>query len=289
VVEPESGPGWLPPLTLLAVTAVFGWTFVVIKDVLTEYPVLPYLGLRFGVALLVLALALHRWPTLVSWRVALPVGVVLALGYLFQTEGMVTIKPGIAGLLTGLFVVFTPLVDRLIFHTHLRIKTVLSVVAALCGTFLLTGAGRGFSVGDLLVVVSALAFAIQIVLLSRARQSPLELGLVQMLVCAVLFLCLGTTSGVPYPPVSGSVAFALLVTGVLASALAVLAQTWAQQKMSASRAGLLLAAEPALALAFAAVLTGERLDWLQLAGALVLMAAILGHEISFSNGSAPAL
>jgi len=275
---------WLPPLTLLGVAAVYGWTFVLVKQVLAVYPVLPYLGLRFGLALLVLAAVLRRWPPRVAWRVGLPVAVALAAGYFFQTEGMVSIKPGIAGLLTGLFVVFTPLCDRLLFRTRLRTKTVVSVVAALGGTLLLTGAGAGISIGDLLVLVSALAFAFQIVLLSHSRESPGSMALIQMLVCAVAFLCLGTSTGTPYPAVTGEVAFVLAVTGVLASALAVLAQSWAQQKISASRAGLLLAAEPALALAFAVVLTGERLDWLQLVGALVLIGAILGHEIVFSDG-----
>ena len=279
----SSGRGWLPPLTLLLVTAVFGWTFVVVKDVIAEYPVLPYLGLRFGIAVVTLLLVLRRMPRLADWRVGLPVGVLLALGYLFQTEGMVSIKPGIAGLLTGLFVVFTPVLDRIFFRTSLRFKTGISIGVALLGTILLTGTGSDFSLGDLLVVLSALAFAGQIVLLSHTRGSAGQLGMVQMLVCAAVFLALGTTSGVPYPAVSGLVAFALLVTGVVASALAVLAQTWAQQKMTASRAGLVLAAEPALALVFAVVLTGERLDLVQLLGALVLMGAIVGHEIAWTK------
>lgn len=284
LTDPVSlGRRWLPPLTLLLVTAVFGWTFVVVKDVLAEYPVLPYLGLRFGIAVLTLFVLLRRWPRRSDWKVGLPVAAVLALGYLFQTEGMVSIKPGIAGLLTGLFVVFTPLLDRLFFRTSLRLKTSLSVLGALLGTALLTGSGSGFSLGDLLVVVSALAFAGQIVLLSHTRGSVAQLGMVQMLFCGAVFLALGTTSGVPYPAISGPVACAVVVTGVIASALAVLAQTWAQQKMSASRAGLVLAAEPALALMFAVVLTGERLDMLQLLGALILIGAIFGHEIVWSK------
>jgi len=277
------GRDWLPPLTLLLVTAVFGWTFVVVKDVLAEYPVLPYLGLRFGIAVLTLLLLVRRWPHRREWRVGLPVGVVLALGYLFQTEGMISLKPGIAGLLTGLFVVFTPLLDRILFQTSLRLKTSLSVLAAVLGTALLTGSGSGFSLGDLLVVLSALAFAGQIVLLSHTQSSPSQLGMVQMLTCAAVFLALGTTNGVPFPAITGPVAFALLVTGVLASAVAVVAQSWAQQKMTASRAGLVLAAEPALALLFAVALTGERLALVQLLGALVLIGAIVGHEIGWTK------
>ncbi|MGH7705907.1 MAG: DMT family transporter [Candidatus Dormibacteria bacterium] len=276
---------WLPPLTLVAVTAVFGWTFVVVKDALAEYPVLPFLGLRFGIAAITLLLLLRTWPRRTDWRVGAPIAAVLALGYLLQTQGMVTIPPGIAGLLTGLFVVFTPILDRLLYGARLVRKTWISVAVALLGTALLTGAATGFGLGDLLVLLAALCFAAQIVLLSHSRSSVARLSLVQILVCALLLLLLGTSRGVPYPALSGPVAYALVITGVLASALAVLAQTWAQRHMTASRAGLVLAAEPAFALLFAVLLAGERLSLVQLLGAVLLVAAIAGHEISFSRAT----
>ncbi|HVC39094.1 MAG TPA: DMT family transporter [Candidatus Dormibacteraeota bacterium] len=170
--------GWLPLVALLGVTALFGWTFVVVKDILAEYPALAYLGLRFGIAVVTFLLVVRRWPSREDWRAGLAVGFVLAIGYLLQTEGMVTIRPGVAGLLTGLFVVLTPILDRALFGTRLRSKTVLSVLAALAGTALLTDLGHGFGIGDLLVVLSALAFAGQIVFLSHARSSPVRLSLV---------------------------------------------------------------------------------------------------------------
>jgi drug/metabolite transporter (DMT)-like permease len=278
---------WLPMATLLLLTAVYGWSFVVVKDVISEYPVLPYLGLRFGIGVLTVLLLLRRLPSRADWRVGLPLSAALMLGYLSQTEGMVTISPGVAGLLTGLFVVFIPLLDRLFFGSRLRRRTVISVVAALIGTAMLTGAGAGFSVGDLLVALSALAFAGQMVMLSHTRGSAGQLGTVQMITCAVAFLTLGSTSGVPYPAVSGAVVIALLLTGVVTSGLAVVAQTWAQQQMSASSAGLILAAEPAFAVMFAVLLVGERLSSLQLLGALVLMAAIVGHGIASAGARRP--
>ncbi|MHB8333215.1 MAG: DMT family transporter [Candidatus Dormibacteria bacterium] len=268
-----------PALVLLAVTAIFGWTFVVVKEALAQYPVLPFLGLRFGLAALLLLFLLRTWPGRASWRCGLPVAVALAIGYLCQTEGMVTISAGVAGLLTGLFVVFTPLLDRLLFGARLRPLTLLSIALALLGTGLLTGGVNGFRGGDLLVVVSAVAFAAQIVLLSHGRGSVAEMSLVQMLVCALVFLLLGAGPRLDYPPVSGSVAIALVITGALASGLAVLAQTWAQRHISASRAGLMLAAEPGFALLFAVLLVGERLAPVQLLGALLVLLAIVGHEV----------
>ncbi len=274
---------WLALISLLGVTAVFGWTFVVVKRVIAEYPVLPYLGLRFGVAVLAVVLVLRRRPSPLAWRVGLPVGAVLAAGYLAQTEGMLTVSPGIAGLVTGLFVVFTPLLDWAVFRVPLRRRTLASVGGALLGVALLTQAGAGLSIGDLLVGLGAVAFAAQIVLLSHSRGSAAEVGLVQMLVCAGVFLLLGAGRGLPYPPISGPVAVALLITGVLASGVAVLVQTWAQRRMSASSAGLVLAAEPGFALLFAVLLAGERLDPLQGVGALVLLLAIVSHELPWSG------
>jgi len=273
-----------PTLLLLAVTAIYGWTFVVVKQAIGEYPVLPFLGLRFALAALLLLLILRRWPGLVSWRRGLPVAAALAVGYLCQTEGMLTVSPGIAGLLTGLFVVFTPLLDRLLFASRLRLATLISIAMALAGTGLLTGGLAGFRFGDLLVVLAALAFATQIVLLSHGRGSVADMSLVQMLVCAGFFLVLGAGPQLSYPPVSGPVAIALVITGALSSGLAVLAQTWAQRRMSASRAGLVLAAEPGFALLFAVLLVGERLTPIQLLGALVLFLAIVGHELVGTSG-----
>ncbi len=278
---PRTGRRWIPTITLLAASALYGWSFVVVKDVIAQYPVLPYLGLRWAIAALTLFLLLRRWPGRLEWRMGLPVGAMLAVGCLVQTEGMVTVGAGIAGLLTGLFVVFTPILDRLMFKSRLPRRTLVSVGAAMLGIAMLTGARGGFMLGDLLLLLSAVAFAGQTVLLSHARGSVGQLGLVQLLACAVTFLLLGSTGGIPYPAISGSVAMGMIILGVLASAVGVLAQTWSQRQMSASSAALVLSAEPAFALGFAVVLAGERLGSLQLAGALVLIAAIVGHEIDF--------
>jgi len=75
-----------------------------------------------------------------------------------------------------------------------------------------------------------------------------------------------------------SVWFALVITGVFASALAMFIQTWAQQRLSASRTALILATEPAWALFFSVLLTGQRLGPLQAVGAALVLVAIFGYE-----------
>ncbi len=260
------------------VTAVWGWTFVLVKDAVTHYPTLPFLQLRFIVAFLVMVVLVHRLPVRREVRVGLIAGAVLAAGYLTQTVGLTMTSPGNSGLITGLFVVFTPLIER-IFGVPVRWFTLVAVGAALAGTVMLVGGLSGFGLGDLLTIATAFFFALHLVLLSRwspgLRSAPL--AMLQMGTGAAIFSAGGTWAlQAPSP----GVWLAIIVTGVFASALAFYIQTWAQQHLSASRTALILTTEPAWALVAAVVLAGQRFGLLQAAGAAVMLVAIVGHELA---------
>jgi drug/metabolite transporter (DMT)-like permease len=262
----------------LVVTAVWGWTFVLVKDAITHYPTLPFLQLRFIVAFLVMVALVRRWPTRREAWVGVAAGAVLAGGYLTQTVGLTMTSPGNSGLITGLLVVFTPLIDR-IFGVPLRWWTLIAVAAALGGTLLLVGGPAGFGLGDILTIACAALFALHIVLLSHwspgLRSAPL--AMVQMGASALIFS--GGGSWTLHLP-SQHVWIAIVITGVFASALAFYVQTWAQQHLSASRTAVILTTEPAWALAAAVVLAGQRFDPTQAAGAALMLAAIIGHELA---------
>jgi drug/metabolite transporter (DMT)-like permease len=264
-------------LLLLAVTVVWGWTFVLVKDAITQYPTLPFLELRFLLAALVMVALVRRLPTRRELKVGLIAGVVLAGGYLFQTLGLTTTSPGNAGLITGLFVVFTPLIDRL-FGVSLHRRTIVAAVCALIGVALLTGGPSGFGLGDLLVMVAAILLALHIVLLSRWSPGlpAAPLAMLQMGTCALIFTAGGSWS--LRPPTAG-VWVAIVITGVFASALAFYVQTWAQAHLDASRTALILATEPAWAVVASVVLAGQRFGLIQAAGAALVLGAILGHEL----------
>ena len=262
----------------MGVTAVWGWTFVVVKNAIAEYPTLPFLQLRFLLAFLVMAILVRRLPTRKELRVGLLVGAVLAMGYLTQTLGLNLISPGNAGLITGLLVLFTPFIDRL-FGVPLKRRTIIAVIVAVIGIGMVTGGPSAFGLGDLLVVVCAMFLALHIVLLSRwspgLRSAPL--AMVQMGACALIFSAGGTWS-LSMP--STDVWIAIVITGVFASALAFFIQTWAQSHLDASRTALIIAMEPAWAVAAAVVLAGQRFGWLQAVGAALVLAAIVGHELA---------
>ncbi len=259
-------------------TAVWGWTFVVVKNAIAEYPTLPFLQLRFILAFLVMAVLVRRLPTRRELLVGLAAGSVLAIAYLTQTLGLSLISPGNAGLITGLLVLFTPLLDR-VFGVPLKRRTIVAVIVAVIGIGMLTGGPSGFGLGDVLVIVCAVLFALHIVLLSRwsPRLSAAPLAMVQMGACALIFSAGGTwTLRMP----STDVWIAIVITGVFASALAFYIQTWAQAHIDASRTALIIAMEPAWAVAAAVVLAGQRFGFLQAAGAALVLAAIVGHELA---------
>jgi drug/metabolite transporter (DMT)-like permease len=265
-------------LFFVGVTAVWGWTFVVVKNAIAEYPTLPFLQLRFILAFLVMAVLVRRLPTRRELLVGLVAGTVLAAGYLTQTVGLSLISPGNAGLITGLLVLFTPLLDR-VFGVPLKRRTIIAVIVAVIGIGMLTGGPSGFGLGDILVIACAVLFALHIVLLSRWSPGlgSARLAMVQMGACVLIFSAGGTWS-LRMP--STDVWIAIVITGVFASALAYYIQTWAQAHIDASRTALIIAMEPAWAVAAAVVLAGQRFGLLQAAGAALVLAAIVGHELA---------
>jgi drug/metabolite transporter (DMT)-like permease len=268
-------------LLLLAVTAVWGWTFVVVQDAISVYGVVPFLAVRFVLAGAALTPIYAAKLTRRSLIVGGGIGVVLAAGYLFQTTGLLFTTPTNSGLITGLFVVFAPLADRLLFGVHVSRQVVLAVVLSLVGIILLSGGGpEGANWGDLLTLLCAAALGLHIALLSRyaASYHAGALTLAQILSMALLFLIVWPLlANVSFPP--SEVWVALLVTGLLASAGAFLVQTTVQQHIPAARTAIILTMEPVFAALFGYWLAGDRLVTVQILGALMILSALLIGEV----------
>src|SRR5438067_13596492 len=140
-MEPSAAP-LIYVLLLLVVTVVWGWTFILVKDDFTQYPPLPFLQIRFLLSVAVMALVVHRLPTRRELRVGAAIGIALAGGYLTQTAGLAITSPGNAGLITGLFVVLTPVINRL-FGAPIHWWTWAAVLISLAGLAMLTGGPSG--------------------------------------------------------------------------------------------------------------------------------------------------
>ena len=135
---------------------VWGWTFVVVRDAIAVYGMLPFLTVRFALA--ALALAPYTIPRVSRRTLAAGagIGLVLALAYLFQTTGLLFTSPTNSGLITGLFVVFAPLADFLLFGARPSRPVLIAELLSLVGMILLAGGGPdGANLGDVFTLLWA--------------------------------------------------------------------------------------------------------------------------------------
>jgi drug/metabolite transporter (DMT)-like permease len=274
----------VPPFfALVLVTAVWGVTFVQIKDALETYPLFAFLALRFAIAVLTLAVPVA--PRLRSlgrsgWLAGGALGSLLALGYALQTAGLQRTTVSAAGFVTGMYVVLTPVFAYVLFRIRVGWSVWLGVGLAVVGLSLLSGVSAGSVVGDLLVLVAAAVYAVQIALMERfaPRYDALAFTTAEMVAAFAGFAVVAAVAGQFDVPHGATVWGALLVTGVFASALAYLVQAWAQQRTSATRTALVFALEPVFAGIFGYALSGDRLGALGWAGCGVIMSGILVAE-----------
>jgi len=211
-------------LALLAVTAVWGVTFVQVKDALELYPLFAFLAVRFAIASLTLAVpAAPRLRSLgrAGWRAGVGLGLLLAAGYALQTAGLERTTVSSTGFITGLYVVFTPILAFALFRTRVGAAAWAGVGLATIGLALLSGVDAGSIEGDLLVLAGSAAYSLQIVLMERyaPRYDPLAFTLAEMLAAFVGFAAVAVALGQVEVPHGWTVWGALLVTGVFASAL----------------------------------------------------------------------
>jgi drug/metabolite transporter (DMT)-like permease len=273
----------VPLLALIAVTAVWGVTFVQVKDAVAIYPLFAFLAVRYAIATGALALAGGtRVRTLgrSGWTAGALVGSLLGLGIGLQTAGLERTTVSSTGFITGLYVVFTPVFGLALFRTSVAVEVWLGVAFALAGLAMLSGVPVGTTGGNLLVLASAAAQALQIVALERyaRRYDAIALTLVQMAVCLATFLVIALALGQLEVPRGWTVWGALLVTGLFASALAYLIQVWAQRRLSAARIAIVFSLETVFAGIFGYWLSGDRLGWLGWGGCVLILAGIVVAE-----------
>jgi drug/metabolite transporter (DMT)-like permease len=270
-------------LVLIAVTAVWGVTFVQVKDAVALYPLFAFLAIRFAIASLALAPAgARRVRTLGrgGWAAGVLAGALLGAGYALQTAGLERTSVSSTGFITGMYVVLTPLLALALFRVRVGTSAWIGVALATAGLALLSGIHGGSVLGDLLVLGGSAVYSLQIVLMERyaPRYDAIAFTLVEMLTSFAGLLAIALALGQLKVPHGWTVWGALLVTGVFASALAFLAQTWAQRRATATQTALAFSLEPVWAAFFGVTLAGDRLGVLGWLGCAVIMAGIVVAE-----------
>lgn len=267
---------------LLLATAglLWGSTFLVMQRAIETAEPVPFLGARFLVAAAALApLALRRPSGGGEVRLGFLAGLVLASAYLLQTFGLRATTTSTSAFVTYLLVVIVPVMVGVVDQRWPGRRLVVGVVLAVGGLWLLSGSGGdAFDRGEVLTVGCAVAFAAHLVVVGRTtgRLDPVRFTFVQVLtvgvVCAVPGLWLGGYD------LGAGAWVAALFTGLLATSIAFLCMVAGQRTVPSSRAALILLVEPVSA-AILGVATGEELGGRGLAGAALILAAILTVEV----------
>ena len=252
-------------------TAIWGFAFPAVSFALNYFDTFALTFLRFSIAALCLGLYL-LWSksklTESDLKAGSIAGVVLFIAFTLQTYGQTLISSTTSAFITGLYVIFVPLLSALFLAKIPPRRLLICILIAFIGLFLLSGVKFDLGLGDMLAVAGAVVFAGHILLISRYRaQDPIRLTFVQMTVCAALgglaMLVFGQvpTSFEPLPVLS------VLFLGILASAVAYWAQASAQQRLPPAKAAIFFLSEPVFAGIFSVLFFGEILSFMQLLGA----------------------
>ncbi|MDR3686102.1 MAG: DMT family transporter [Coriobacteriia bacterium] len=244
------------PAALVLVAVVWGWAFLAVADAIARYPMYAFLAWRFAlasVAFVAFYPKVLRRISRASLKMGLLAGLVLSAGYILQTwglDGATKTTPARAAFITGLYVVITPLLQAVLLRKRPRTSTVIGGIIALGGLWLLSGigsSGGGWVLGDTLVVLCAVAFSVHIIVLGSTGEhhDTSVLTLVQLVTVAVVCTAISAVKEHAPIPTDPSVIAAILLCGVLASAVAFAVQTWAQRRLPPSRVALILVTETA--------------------------------------------
>lgn len=276
----------LAVLALVAVTAIWGSTFVIIKETIATVDPSDFLFFRFLIASLVLVAVFGR--RLLRLRakhviIALAIGGVYGLAQLLQTWGLANTAASISGFLTGAYVVFTPFIAFLVVRARISGRTVLASLIALAGIAVLSVTGFSVGGGEALTLVSALVYALHIVLVGMfARHiSAIDFTTLQMIGITGAVGGFALRGGIQVPSETDAWA-AILYTALFASIGVLFLQSWAQRFVAAATTAVVMALEPIFATFFAVLLGGEAITGRLLLGGLLIVLAIL---ISSRDGS----
>lgn len=280
---------------LAFVALIWGATFVLVKDALDDVSISLFLTLRFSIAALLLSAfwyarrsAAGSESSAGGWFAGLATATFLYGGYLLQTLGLRTTTPAKSAFVTGLYIVFVPLLSGLVYRQMPRPAEWGGVGLASVGMALMTLDFSSFKLGrgDLLTVFCAFAFAIHILVLghySRRLDSD-RLAMTQIMGCAALGLSTFWWIEQPHIVWSRKVIVAVVVTSILATALAFWIQTWGQKITTPTRAALIFSLEPVFGWLTAYAVANEVLSIQAVIGAVCILAGILLVELKPAAG-----
>jgi len=280
-------------LGLLYTAAIWGSTFVMVKDSLDFVHPVILIAYRFFLAAFIMGafLVYRSRPLFSNFKSGLVLGVLVWLAYAAQTIGLATTSAANSGFITGLFIVFVPLLDLLFFRRKPGKSQMVSILVAAVGVWFLTGGPSKINRGDMITFITSVSYAAHILYADRLvsqKMNPHTINFQQFLVTGVLSLLVGLAWRLPWtvsaPQAVGAIIFLALFPTISAFAI----MLWAQQITGPMKVSLFFSLEPVFAALFAWTVGGETFIPAQAFGGFLIFAAILLFNLSTSKNGQPA-
>ena len=268
---------------LVLLTAVWGSTFFLIRDLVTTVPPVDFLAIRFGIAAVLMVVLFWRSLRALGrreWVAGLGLGALYGLAQILQTIGLAHTDASVSGFITGTYVVLTPVLSAILLRERVPASTWYAVLLSTAGLAVLSLRGVSIGVGEVLTLGCAAVYALHIIGLGRLSTPSHATGMaaVQMIAIALLCLVVAVPDGVVWPQGGGQWA-AVLYMATAAGVLAIWVQTWAQAHMSATRAAVVMTLEPVFAALFAVAFGSESPTGRMLVGGALVVAAMYLVEL----------
>lgn len=276
-------------LALLLTAFIWGATFVPVQKAIDTMPPFMFIALRFLIGFLLLSIIYHRHFKYMNKQSVLYgsiIGLVLFAGYAFQTIGLKYTKASSSAFITSLSVVFVPILWSIKTRKAPHVKTILSVLLATIGlAFMTLDSSLGIGKGDVLTLICSLCFALSIILIDffTAKENPITLVIIQIgVVSALSFvftLIFDHNSGSLSNQLTQDVVFALAITGIFATALAILIQNKAQKLTTPTHTALIFSTEPVFAAITSYILLKEKMTTKNIWGGVLILVAMIITEV----------
>lgn len=273
----------LATVGLIYAAAIWGSTFVVVKQALDHIDPIILVGYRFAIAALLLGavLLVQKRKLLTNLRPGIVLGVLIWVLYVAQTVGLKYTTATNSAFITGLFVACLPILGLLLFRQIPGKRKVIAVLLSLAGLWFLTGGLQGINSGDLMTLITAVAYAAHILYADRyvrGGHDPYVLSFQQFLVVGALSLAAGALMGKPFSAATAGTVWVILFLALFPTLSAFLIQLLAQRNTSAIKVSLIFALEPVFAAAFAWTVGGEEFLIRRAVGGLLVFAAMIISE-----------
>jgi drug/metabolite transporter (DMT)-like permease len=277
----------LAVIALIFITAIWGWSFLIVKQAVAQMPVMDFLALRFTIAAIVMllirpkSLGSIKTPVL---KYGVVLGIFLGLSYITQTFALVYATATVVGFITGLSIVLTPFFAWLWIKQKITGNVWLAVMLSVIGLAFITLNGIGIGPGEMLTILCAVTLALYTVGLGKwsPGSDSYSLTIVQMFTMAAILLVFALPGGIVIPT-DPYIWFVIIITGIFATSLAFFVQTWAQSIITPTHAAVILTLEPLFAGVFGVLVGNEPLTWRIVLGAAFMLTAMYIVQLKSKN------